>query len=369
MRFCVVGCGMQGSVVAQDLCNSGHDVTVFDNNITYLRQLKKKVNVQARQFNVKDKVKFIKTIKDFDVVVGALPAALGFYTMDCALKARVDIVDMSYSVDDPFVLHDRAREKGIRIVPDAGFAPGLSNVLVGEAFRRFNGIDVLKIMVGGLPQHPQPPFNYAITWSPADLIEEYTRPTRIVLKGRVKTVETLSGIETIHVPKIGTLECFYTDGLRTLLKTIKGARTMEEKTIRYPGHAGIFKTIIECGFLSDTLVHAGRRLVAIRDVNMRYLSNVLKKSDNRDFSVLIIEVQCKKKKRTYTVMDRYDDVSRITSMARMTAYSGSIIAQQVKRYDGFGVVPPEYFGMDDALCSRIKSELKRRGIRIRTSTT
>lgn len=360
---------MQGSVAAQDLCNDGHDVTVFDNNITYLRQLKKKVNVQARQFNVKDKVKFIKTIKDFDVVVGALPAALGFYTMDCALKAGVDIVDMSYSADDPFVLHDRARKKAIRIVPDAGFAPGMSNVLVGEAFREIKGIDTLKIMVGGIPQHPQPPFNYAITWSPADLIEEYTRPTRIMRNGRIRTIETLSGIETIHVPKIGDLECFYTDGLRTLLKTIKGAHTMEEKTIRYPGHAGMFKTIIECGFLSDTLVHCGRRLVAIRDVSIRYLYNILKKSDTHDLSVLIIEVQRKRKKRTYTVIDRYDDVTKITSMARMTAYSGSIITQCVKKLDAFGVVPPEYLGMDAVLCRWIKSELKKRGIRIRTSTT
>jgi lysine 6-dehydrogenase len=359
---------MQGSVVAQDLCNHGHDVTVFDNNIAYLRQLKKEVNIRARQFNVKDKIKFVKMLKNFDIVVGALPAALGAYTMDCALKAGVDLVDMSYSADDPFVFHDRARHKGIRIVPDAGFAPGLSNVLIGEAYRQFKGIDSLKIMVGGIPQDPQPPFNYAITWSPADLIEEYTRPTRIVQKGKVITVETLGGIETISIPKIGKLECFYTDGLRTLLKTIKGVETMEEKTIRYPGHAQMFKTIIDCGFLSDTSVHCGRRLMSIRDISMRYLRNVLKKNDNRDISVLIIAAKRRKKKRTYTVIDQYDRVNKITSMARMTAYTGSVIAQCVKKYDGFGVIPPENLGMDEAVCRMIKSKIKKHGITIRTKS-
>lgn len=365
MRVCVVGCGMQGSVVAQDLCSNGHDVTVFDNNISYLRQLKKQINIHARQFNVKDKIRFIKSIKDFDVVIGALPAALGLYTMDCALKAGVDLVDMSYSGDDPFVFHERAQKKGIRIVPDAGFAPGLSNVLVGEAYRQFKGFDSLRIMVGGIPQNPQPPFNYGITWSPADLIEEYTRPTRIVRKGRTVTVDTLSGIEPIKVPKIGKLECFFTDGLRTLLKTIKGTETMEEKTIRYPGHAQIFKTIIDCGFLSDTRVHCGNRLVSIRDISMRYLSNVLRGGDNRDLSIMIIEIRRRNKKRTYTVVDRYDEKNQITSMARMTAYTGSIIAQCIERYPKYGVVPPEYLGMDSSLCSYIKSEVKKRGITVK----
>jgi len=367
MKICVVGCGMQGSVAAQDLCSCEHDVTVFDNNIALLRQLKKKVNIRARQFNVKDKIKFIRVIKDFDVVLGALPAALGSYIMDCTIKAGVDLVDMSYSADDPFLFHEKALKKKVRIIPDAGFAPGLSNVLIGEAYRQFKGLDWLKIMVGGIPLHPEPPFNYAITWSPADLIEEYTRPTRIMRRNRVETIETLSGIETIHVPKIGKLECFYTDGLRTLLKTIN-APDMEEKTIRYPGHARLFKTIIDCGFLSDTPVHCGRRLVAIRDVSMRYLSDMLKKSDNRDLSVLLIELRRKRKQRIYTVIDRYDETNRITSMARMTAYTGSVIAQYVKKCDGFGVIAPERLGMDAMLCNKIKSALKKRGIVIKTKS-
>lgn len=359
---------MQGSVAAQDLCKNEHDVTIFDNNIALLRQLKKRVNVRARQFNVKDKVKFIRAIKDFDVVVGALPAALGSYIMDCAIRAGVDLVDMSYCADDPFVFHEKAQKKNIRIVPDAGFAPGLSNVLVGEAYRLFKGLDFVKIMVGGIPLHPEPPFNYAITWSPADLIEEYTRPTRIKRKGKEITIETLSGVEAMQVPKIGKLECFYTDGLRTLLHTIPSAQDMEEKTIRYPGHAQLFKTIIDCGFLSDTMVHCGRRLFAIRDVSIRYLNNMLKKNDNRDVSVLVIEVRRKRKTRTYTVIDQYDEANQVTSMARMTAYTGSIITQYIKKYNGFGVVAPEHLGMDATLCNKIKSEVKKRGIKIKTKT-
>ena len=182
MNICVVGAGMQGSVVAQDLVQSGHAVTVLDNNINLLRKLKKTTALTAREFNVTNKVKFIRLIKPFDVVVGALPAAMGFYTMDCAIRAGVDIVDMSYSPEDPFLLQERAELENIRVVPDAGFAPGLGNILIGETYQEFKGIDSLRIFVGGIPQKPEPPFNYHVTWSLADVIEEYTRPSKIVKK-------------------------------------------------------------------------------------------------------------------------------------------------------------------------------------------
>ncbi len=367
MNICVVGAGMQGSVVAQDLVKSGHAVTVLDNNINLLRQLKKTTRVSAREFNVTNKVKFIRLIKPFDVIVGALPAAMGFYTMDCAISAGVDLVDLSYSPEDPFLLHEKAEQEGIRIVPDAGFAPGLSNILIGETYQEFNGIDDLKILVGGIPQKPEPPFNYHVTWSLADVIEEYARPSKIVKNREMITVQALSGVEEFSMPKIGRLECFYTDGLRTLLKTLKHVKNMEEKTIRYPGHAQLFKMLIDCGFFSEQSVRYRKRLVNIKDVNIEYLRNILRGGDKEDLSILIIEIKKGSKKRKFTCVDYYDKKKDITSMTRMTAYTGSIITQCIKDYEHFGIVPPEHLGMDKKLCRYIKAELKKRNIIIKKS--
>lgn len=365
MDICVVGAGMQGSVVAQDLVKSGHAVTVLDNDINLLRQLKKTTKVSAREFNVTNKVKFIRLIKPFDVIVGALPAAMGFYTMDCAISAGVDLVDLSYSPEDPFLLHEKAEQEGIKIVPDAGFAPGLSNILIGETYQEFKGIDNLRILVGGIPQKPEPPFNYHVTWSLADVIEEYARPSKIVKNKEIMTVQALSGVEEFSMPKIGQLECFYTDGLRTLLKTLKHVKNMEEKTIRYPGHAQLFKTLIDCGFFSEQSVRYRKRLVSIKDVNIEYLRNILRGGDKEDLSILIIEIKKGSKKRQFTCVDYYDKKKDITSMARMTAYTGSIITQCIKDYEHFGIVPPEHLGMDKKLCRNIKAELKKRNIIIK----
>ncbi|MEO0083493.1 MAG: saccharopine dehydrogenase C-terminal domain-containing protein, partial [candidate division WOR-3 bacterium] len=251
MNICILGSGIQGRVVAQDLAESNHQVTVIDNNQNNLKKNVESLRITTKLFDVTNKEKLIKFIEEFDIVVGALPSNLGFYLMKCAIKAGVDLVDLSYAAENPFLLDKQAKKNKVRIVPDAGFAPGLSNILIGEAHRELGKIDNLRILVGGIPQNPHPPFNYKYTWSPSDLIAEYTRPARIVKHHKFLTVEALSGIENFSIPKIGTLECFYTDGLRTLMHTFKDIKNMEEKTIRYAGHAELMKELLKYGFLPN----------------------------------------------------------------------------------------------------------------------
>jgi saccharopine dehydrogenase-like NADP-dependent oxidoreductase len=360
----VLGCGMQGRAAAEDLCRSGHEVTVLDLDRDNLRRLRKKKNIKTLAFDVTDRKKLIPLIADHDTVLGALPAALGLYSMECALEAGVDIADMSYSGADPFMLDRAAKKAKVRIVPDAGFAPGLSNILAGEAYRELGRADLIKIMVGGMPQNPEPPFNYRITWSPQDLVAEYTRPARLFRNFRVVTVKALTGIEEFVVPGIGRLECFYTDGLRTLLRTFRRVRNMEEKTIRYPGHADIFREFIGRGFMSERPFRRTDPAVTPRAVALEYLRIVLSRGDEKDVSVLIVEVRSGRRRTGYLCIDRFDERKKMTSMARMTGFTGSIIAQCIKSYPGYGVIAPELLGINKGTCDYIRKELKKRGIRI-----
>ena len=102
------------------------------------------------------------------------------------------------------------------------------------------------------------------------MIEEYTRPARVVEDGRVVTRPALSEIETIEVPGVGTLEAFLTDGLRTLLTTVP-ARSMKEKTLRYPGHAEAMRALRECGFFETERVEAGGVSISPRAVTEKLL--------------------------------------------------------------------------------------------------
>ncbi len=367
MKIVVLGAGQQGRIAARDLVRGGFQVTALDQDPRNLKLAQQTAGCAARRLDVKDEPGLVAYMKNFDAVLGALPAALGFYGMRCAVRAGVDMVDMSYLPEDPFRLDRQARAKRIRIIPDAGYAPGLSNILCAEGRRALKKVDYLRILVGGIPQRPRPPFNYRITWSPADLLAEYTRPARIWKNFRTVVRPALDGIEEFNVRGIGRLECFYTDGLRTLLTTFRDVRDMEEKTIRYPGHARFFKTLIDAGFLSRTPVDVAGRPVAPYDVTLAYLTSVLGQGDIRDLTILIIELRNRKQSRRYVCIDRYDAKDRITSMARMTAFSAAVIVRVLKRYPGFGVIPPEYLGRDKLLCDFIKTEIRKRGIVIKES--
>ncbi|HEX7320380.1 MAG TPA: saccharopine dehydrogenase C-terminal domain-containing protein [bacterium] len=369
MNICVLGGGMQGRVAAFDLARSGHLVTVLDIDRSNLRRLRGTPLIKTVRFDAGDRRSLVTFIKKhrYDAVLGALPAALGFGAMQCAIEARCDMVDMSYLTEDPFLLNTKARKQGVRIIPDAGFAPGLSNLIVGRAASEIKKIDRLRILVGGIPQDPRPPFNYRITWSPADLIEEYLRPARIVHDHRKVVILALTGIEEFTVRGIGRLECFYTDGLRTLLKTLKSIRHMEEKTIRYPGHAALFKTLIAGGFLGTKPLKNGPCGFRPKDLTVQVLRDVLSQGSERDISILIIEIRSDRARRRYMCVDRYDRRRHMTSMTRMTAFSGSLFTQCFKQYPGCGVIPPEQLGQVAPIFEFIITRLARRGIRIARS--
>ncbi len=369
MNICILGAGMQGRVVARDLAACGHAVTVADIRTENLNQVPKSPRLKTRRFDVRNRAHLIKFIRHFDVVVGALPAALGFYSMECAIRAGVNLVDFSYSSADPFLLNREAKRRQVKIVPDAGFAPGLGNVLIGDARRTLGRIDSIKILAGGIPQKPIPPFNYRIVFSLSDLLEEYTRPARIVKNFKVTSVDPLTGVKELKVTGVGRLECFYTDGLRTLLKTFRNVKNMEEKTIRYPGHAALLTAIIDCGFLSEIPLRLKPGLVRPKEFTNEFLKSAFSGGSEKDLSILLVEIQSKKKIKRYCCIDYYDTRNRITSMARTTGYTASIITQCIHHYPGFGVIPPEFFGMDKNLYRFIKAELQKRRIFITVSTS
>jgi hypothetical protein len=95
---------------------------------------------------------------------------------------------------------------------------------------------------------------------------------------------------------------------------------------------------------------------------------VLGEGSERDLTVLIVELRDQRRVKKYLCIDRYDPGEKITAMARMTAFSGSVIVQSIKDYPGFGVIPPEYLGRDEGICDFVKRELKKRGIGIKESS-
>jgi saccharopine dehydrogenase-like NADP-dependent oxidoreductase len=300
------------------------------------------------------------------IVVGALPSPIGFRTLEAVVESGSHAVCISFMPEDARTLHDLALRKGVTAIVDCGVAPGLSNMMVGAAAARLSPCERVDVYVGGLPVDRKTPFDYKAGFSPHDVIDEYVDPAKVVEHGQVIVKPALSEVETLTIPGVGEVEAFLTDGLRTLIETI-GAPFMQEKTLRYPGHARTMEVLRDAGFFSKDHVSIGGRMIRPFDVTAALLFPQWAYQDGEaDITILRVAVGGRSGEEpllfTWDMLDRYDPVTGLRSMSRTTAFPATIAARLIA--DGAippGVQPPEVIGrlglLDDVL-----AELESRGV-------
>lgn len=379
MKIIVIGCGFIGSVIATDLAESLPSAEIFiaDKNLSRARETASatgRTNISGIGLDAENHRDLVNALKKCDLTVGALPGDIGYSSVGAAIDAGVNMVDVSYMPENPLQLSKEAEKAGVTVVPDCGVAPGISNVLIGHSLSGLDKVERIYIMVGGLPERPIPPLGYTITWSSEGLIDEYTRTAKIVENGKVVDVKALTGLEVVEFPGVGKLEAFYTDGLRTLIQTVKDAETMWEKTLRYPGHVAKIKLLRALGFFDEKPVRVEGISLSPRKLAAKLLEAKLRRPDIADILALKVEVHGKRGKEetrfVYYLLDHCDQKRGVSAMARTTAYPASILAQLVARGDIKikGVVPLETLGGEDRLYERITAELEKRQIKIVSQT-
>jgi len=377
LRILVLGSGMMGAAIAQDMADSDEvsDVVLADFDkkkaegvVACLRCDK----VTSKRLDVKDVQATKKLMKGFDVAVCALPEGLNTYASKAAIGAKVHVVDLAYG-HRQLEFDGAAKKAGITIVLDCGVAPGMTNILAAHGASLMDDVDDISIVCGGLPQKPLPPLGYRITWSTWGLINMYCGKARIVRDEKIVEVDAMSDLERIEFPGMGELEAFTTDGLSTLLLTMKGkVRNMVEKTARYPGHAEKIMAMRDLGLFDTSPVDVGGVKVVPRNMAVSVLDKTLRRGDERDVTVLRVDVAGKKDgkdvERSFVMVDRFDEERGVTSMARTTGYTAAIVARMVARGEisEKGVVPPET-AVGKAFKSFL-SELKERGIKIQETS-
>lgn len=369
MKILVLGAGLVGGPMAVDLAaEPSFDITVADINEKALADIGKKKNIQTTRCDVSDQHELRELVAQYDMVLSAVPGFLGFETLRTIIEAGKNVVDIAFFPEDPYLLDDLAKRKGVTAIVDCGVCPGMSGILVGHARKMLDMVDDVLICVGGLPQVREWPYEYKAVFSPVDVIEEYTRPARYIENGRLVVRPALTDPEYMTFPGIGTLEAFNTDGLRTLLQNIQ-ATNMKEKTLRYPGHIENMAILRETGFFSKEPVEVNGVRIRPLDFTATLLFPKWKMGEHEgDITVMRVTVKGKKEGREsgfqYDLIDRYDPVTQTLSMARTTGYTATSAVRMLKAglYPVAGIIAPEMLGDKTECVHFLLDDLARRGV-------
>jgi len=375
MRMLVLGAGLQGSACAYDLLQHPGvaGVTVADlkpDRIpAFLGSLVGK-RLGLVKLDVRDAAALREAMRAHDAVLNAAPYHFNLEVSKAAVEVGVHCADLGGNTEIVFQqpkLDAAATQRNVSVVPDCGLAPGMVNILAAEGIRRVGEADVVKIYVGGLPQHPEPPLNYQIVYSLEGALDYYTTPSWVLRDGKPTRVDALSELEEVTFPPpVGVLEAFHTGGGISILPwTYEGnVRTMEYKTLRYPGHLAVMRPIRELGLLDLTPVKVRGAEVAPRDLFIAAVSPKLTKPEGRDLVALRVDVRGRNGKRAaWQLLDYYDEARGVSAMMRTTGYSLSItgVMQVDGRISTKGVHTP-----DEAVpFGEYVAELAKRGIDIR----
>lgn len=380
-RYLLLGAGRQGVAAAYDLGRFGQAdrIVVGDVNgevatlaAARLNRLLGRDIATPLTVDASDREAVAAAFRDVDGCLNSVHFGLNVGLTRIAIDAGVNMTDLGGNTDvvrEQLRMDDAAKRAGVTVVPDCGMGPGLNISLATYVMDLMDVPRDVRIWDGGLPQQPDEPWNYALTFNIAGLTNEYAGCATFIRDGQIVQVPCFEDVEEIEFAGLGKLEAFVTSGgLSTAPWTFSGKlRRLENKTIRYKGHARMFKAFVALGLLDTNPIRVGDARVAPRDVLHALLEPKIRKAEVVDICVMRVRCDGIKDGRSASaiveLIDRYDKTTGFTAMQRLTGWHASLmlIAAMTKQ------VAPGVVSVERALPGvAVVDEVRRRGFVLRT---
>ena len=347
--YVVLGAGRQGTAAAYDLVRFGDAgrVTIVDVDAAVASRAAERVErltgqdiVEPGQVNVGNLSAVTAALRGHDVALSAVPYYYNLGLTRAAIEAGVSFVDLGGNTDivrRQHALDAEARAAGVCIVPDCGMGPGMGNTLAVYAMGLLDNAEHVTIYDAGLPQAPEPPWNYLSTFNIEGLINEYYGGMTVLRNGELAHVPCFTELEMIHVPGVGHLEAFVVaGGVSTAPWTFKGQlQTYELKVCRYPGTFAQLKAFSDLGLFDPGPVPVGETQIRPRDLFRALYEPKVRREIMRDVCLIRARAQGARQGRQAVaqvdLVDRYDEATGFTSMERTTGWHAAIVAAMIAR--------------------------------------
>lgn len=343
MKLLVIGAGTMGPAAAYDMARSAQveSVTLADINESRAKKLAERINratgtrkVAGAHLDASSPNGFLALMRRHVGILAAVPSFFNVQLCRAALSCGCHFADLGGDNATMRLQYSFARaaaDQGIAIAPGCGLSPGMTSILAGELLQRVGGkADAIQIYVGNLPEKPKPPFNYQLLFNVEGLVNTYAEPAAIMRKGEICEIEPLTEPEDVFIPAFPPLVGFHTSGgSPTLPESFKGkVRECFEKTLRYPGHYELMRGLYDLGFFSNDKVALGSVKISPREFASRLFAEKFTGKDP-DVTVMCVEAHNSGCITSFTLVDRYDPATKMTSMMRTTAWPASIVLQMI----------------------------------------
>lgn len=384
MNILVLGGGLMGPAAAYNamidpavtgVTIADHSSTQLDNCAAALHNKPGSGKLTFTQLNLKDLDLSAHLMADFDAAVAALPTPVNILAIEAALQANLPLVDLAQtSFDTQNQMREQITGPGRLIILGCGVEPGLTEIVARHLAEKMDRVDELHIKCGGIPQNPVPPLGYKIVFG-GQQMPLHDQDAEIVRNGQIELVPRYSGIEPVEFSTVGECEAWH-EGFKPWILDIPALENIKagtQKTVRWPGYAEKITVLKELGLLSPQPVQVDSVSVIPKHlVDAVLYPKVKLEEGEQDITCFRVELFGENDGRSCLyeaeMVDRYDEETGFTSMARTTAFTGAIVARMIAagqlEAGRFPIVTPEKV-ITGPLFDLLLSELQSMGVNLR----
>ncbi|HMK08212.1 MAG TPA: saccharopine dehydrogenase C-terminal domain-containing protein [Anaerolineales bacterium] len=377
-RYAVIGAGRQGTAAAYDFARFGEAEVIWmaDADAAQAERSAARVNrligrslARACALEAADPHSVAGWLRRerINAFLSAVPYFYNLGLTDAAIQAGAGMTDLGGNSDVVFGQLARSQDAaaaGIAVVPDCGQVPGMGTSLIVYAMEQLDETRDVYMWDGGLPQSPRAPWNYTLHFSIEGLTNEYFGDCMYIRDGRTLGVPALEEFEEVDFPApLGRLEAFTTaGGLTTAARTFAGRlRTLQNKTVRYPGHFAQLKTIQRLGLLDlEPVIVDGQPVVPRHMLHALWDPQIRAAPEVRDLILIRIVASGKKGGRPaearVDLIHRFDKATGFSAMEQGTGWHAAILTEAI----AFGGVPHGVIPVESAMTGTAFAEQARR---------
>lgn len=292
MKIVILGAGIQGSIVATDLCDpqlspGEKEVLICDYDFSKAKETAEKLNIQALQCDVTDRTSLLAAISGAHVVINCVQYNWNVEIMRACLTVSAHYIDLGglfHVTRKQFELHDDFEKAGLTAILGMGSTPGTMNVMAGYGAGLLDTVtEAHAICACG--DFTKSSAVIGIPYSLITVMEEHTLDPWILTDGVLQPVPAGSGKELISFPEpIGTAEAFYC----IHSEPAQFARSFKDKGIREASFKlslnkdfeDRIRFLADLGFASSEPVPAGNQSAEPLKVLTAVVNRYLERYDN-----------------------------------------------------------------------------------------